>query len=123
MDMLIDGSQDTIDDLYSVEIQMNEMSAVQRSTFKLNECLGGTSAVNNKMSVARIYGKEAAPVIIQGLMNHPSFAVPMVLHRLKMKNEEWRRVKNEYNEILSKQLEKIERSESEESENSVIGKQ
>ncbi|KAI6031526.1 hypothetical protein BKA83DRAFT_26748 [Pisolithus microcarpus] len=45
----------------------------------------------------KVYGREAGTEIIQALQDCPSFAVPVVLARLKGKDEEWRRAQREWN--------------------------
>jgi len=42
------------------------------------------------MAIRRVYG-DKADEIIDSLKRHPALAVPVVLARLKQKDEEWRR--------------------------------
>ena len=53
----------------------------------------------------RIYG-DKAPDIIDGLKKNPVVAVPLVLRRLKAKEEEWREAQRNFNKIWREQNEK-----------------
>ena len=53
----------------------------------------------------RIYG-DKAPEIIDGLKKTPHVAVPLVLKRLKSKDEEWRDAQKQFNRIWREQNEK-----------------
>lgn len=55
--------------------------------------------------VCRIYG-DKAPDIIDGLKKTPAVAVPLVLKRLKAKEEEWRESQRQFNKIWRDQNEK-----------------
>lgn len=56
-------------------------------------------------SFSRIYG-DKAPDIIEGLKKNPVVAVPLVLRRLKTKEEEWREAQRGFNKIWREQNEK-----------------
>ncbi len=55
--------------------------------------------------VHRIYG-DKSPDIIDGLKKNPVVAVPLVLRRLKAKEEEWREAQRNFNKIWREQNEK-----------------
>ncbi|CAF4580200.1 unnamed protein product, partial [Rotaria magnacalcarata] len=53
------------------------------------------STVTQKQAIQRIYGDRATE-IIDGLKRNPRVAVPIVLKRLKAKDEEWREAKKNF---------------------------
>lgn len=73
--------------------------------FHLDDCLGGSSPVLHQRALRRIYGEKAQD-IIDGLKRNPIVAVPVVLKRLKAKEEEWREAQKGFNKIWREQNEK-----------------
>ena len=55
--------------------------------------------------LCRIYGDRACD-IIEGLKRCPSVAIPIVLRRLKAKQEEWQEAQRGFNKVWREQLEK-----------------
>ena len=55
-------------------------------------------------AVRRIYGEKSGD-IIEGLKRNPVVAVPLVLRRLRAKDEEWREVQKNFNKIWRDQVE------------------
>lgn len=49
--------------------------------------------------IKKIYGREMGLEVIQALQDCPSVAVPVVLSRLKQKDEEWRRAQREWSRM------------------------
>lgn len=56
----------------------------------------GSSEVVHRKAIQRIYGDKAAD-IIDGLKKNPVVAVPLVLRRLKWKDEEWKDAQRQFN--------------------------
>ena len=81
------------------------MSQEELQKFKLDDCLGGSSPTIHQRAVKRIYGDKAAD-IIEGLKKNPLIAVPVVLNRLKNKEDEWREAQKGFNKIWREQNEK-----------------
>ena len=54
-------------------------------------------------AIRRIYGDKSAD-IIEGLKRNPVVAVPLVLRRLRAKDEEWREVQKNFNKIWRDQV-------------------
>ena len=71
----------------------------------MDECLGGSSPTIHQRAIRRIYGDKAGD-IIDGLKRNPVVAVPLVLRRLKSKDEEWREVQKNFNKNWREQNEK-----------------
>ena len=82
------------------------MTSEELSDFVLDDCLGGTSPTIHQRAVRRLYG-DKAPEIIEGLKKQPHVAVPLVLRRLKTKEEEWRDAQKSFNKTWREQTEKF----------------
>ena len=75
------------------------------SHFTLDSTLAGNSEVLQRKAIHRIYGDKAHD-IIEGMMKSPSVAVPVVLKRLKSKQDEWVEAQRSFNKTWRDQLEK-----------------
>uniref|UniRef100_A0A8B9H8S1 Paired amphipathic helix protein Sin3b n=1 Tax=Astyanax mexicanus TaxID=7994 RepID=A0A8B9H8S1_ASTMX len=105
LDVVLETNLATIRVLESVQKKLSRLSAEDQDRFRLDDCLGGTSEVIQRRAVYRIYG-DKAPEIIEGLKKNPATAVPLVLKRLKAKEEEWREAQQGFNKIWREQYEK-----------------
>lgn len=105
LDVVIETNSATIRVLEGLQKKMSKMSPDESSRFKLDDFLGGTSQTIHQRAVRRVYG-EKAPDIIEGLKKNPYSAVPVVLRRLKSKEEEWREAQKGYNQQWREQNEK-----------------
>ena len=77
--------------LECVQKKMSRMAPEEAARYRLDDCLGGNSPTIHQRAIRRIYGEKASD-IIDGLKRNPVVAVPLVLRRLKAKDEEWRDV-------------------------------
>lgn len=105
LDVIIETNNATIRVLEGVHKKMSRMSVEELMRYNLDDCLGGSSPTIHQRSLRRIYGEKAAD-IIQGLKRNPSVAVPVVLRRLKAKEEEWREAQKGFNKQWREQNEK-----------------
>lgn len=105
LDIVIESNLLTIRVLEAIRRKIDKMSLDERNRFKLDDTLGGTSCVIHQRAIRRIYG-DKAPEIIEGLKKNPVVAVPLVLRRLKAKDEEWRDAQKQFNKIWREQNEK-----------------
>ncbi|KAJ3599472.1 hypothetical protein NHX12_033433 [Muraenolepis orangiensis] len=105
LDVVLETNLATIRVLESVQKKLTRLSPEDQERFRLDDCLGGTSEVIQRRAVYRIYG-DKAPEIIEGLKKSPITAVPVVLKRLKAKEEEWREAQQGFNKIWREQYEK-----------------
>uniref|UniRef100_A0A087XVQ2 Paired amphipathic helix protein Sin3b n=2 Tax=Cyprinodontoidei TaxID=8087 RepID=A0A087XVQ2_POEFO len=105
LDVVLETNLATIRVLESVQKKLSRLSPEDQERFRLDDCLGGTSEVIQRRAVYRIYG-DKAPEIIEGLKKSPATAVPVVLKRLKAKEEEWREAQQGFNKIWREQYEK-----------------
>ncbi|KAG0410274.1 hypothetical protein HPB47_012608, partial [Ixodes persulcatus] len=105
LDVVVETNLSTIRVLEAVQKKMQRLGAEERQRFQLGDNLGGTSAVLQQQAIRRIYGDKAAD-IVEGLKRNPVVAVPLVLRRLKAKEEEWREAQKSFNKIWRDQNEK-----------------
>ncbi|KAI9508370.1 hypothetical protein F5148DRAFT_1013734 [Russula earlei] len=92
----LEGLARTIGILEPLATRLNEMPLEERATLRLRPELGGQSRWIYVRTLKKVYGKEAGTEIYQALQDAPAVAVPVVLARLKQKNEEWRRAQREW---------------------------
>lgn len=105
LDVVIETNSATIRVLEGVQKKMSKMSADELGRFKLDDCLGGTSYTIHQRALRRIYADKSLD-IIEGLKKNPNVAVPVVLRRLKAKEEEWREAQKSFNQQWREQNEK-----------------
>ncbi|XP_068599386.1 paired amphipathic helix protein Sin3b [Brachionichthys hirsutus] len=105
LDVVLETNLATIRVLESIQKKLSRLSPEDQERFRLDDCLGGTSEVIQRRAVYRIYG-DKAPEIIDGLKRSPATAVPVVLKRLKAKEDEWREAQQGFNKIWREQYEK-----------------
>lgn len=72
------------------------MTNEERSHFRLKPDFGGSGMSIYHRIIKKIYGKDMGQEVIQALQDCPSVAVPVVLNRLKQKDEEWRKAQREW---------------------------
>ncbi|KAM9329092.1 paired amphipathic helix protein Sin3b [Gastrophryne carolinensis] len=105
LDVVLETNLATIRVLESVQKKLSRLSAEDQEKFRLDDCLGGTSEVIQRRAIYRIYG-DKAPDIIESLKKNPVTAVPVVLKRLKAKEEEWREAQQGFNKTWREQYER-----------------
>ncbi|XP_033099647.1 paired amphipathic helix protein Sin3a-like isoform X2 [Anneissia japonica] len=105
LDIVIEINMTTIRVLENVNKKLQRMSSEEQSKYRLDNALGGTSETIHRKAIQRIYGDKAHD-IIEGLKKNPAVAVPLVLRRLKSKDEEWKDAQRSFNKIWREQNEK-----------------
>ncbi|XP_046897367.1 paired amphipathic helix protein Sin3a-like isoform X2 [Hypomesus transpacificus] len=105
LDVVLETNLATIRALETVQKRISRMSAEEQIKFRLDNSMGGCSDVIHRKAIQRIYGDKASD-IIDGLKRNPAVSVPIVLKRLKMKEEEWREAQRGFNKIWREQNEK-----------------
>ncbi|KAM9375855.1 LOW QUALITY PROTEIN: SIN3 transcription regulator family member Aa [Pholidichthys leucotaenia] len=105
LDVVLETNLATIRVLETVQRKLSRLSAEEQAKFRLDNTLGGSSEVIHRKAIQRLYGDKASD-IIDGLKKNPAVAVPIVLKRLKMKEEEWREAQRGFNKIWREQNEK-----------------
>lgn len=86
----------TISVLEPLNLRIEEMTPEERSQFRLKADFGGPSKTLYHRTIRRIYGRDNGLEVIQAMQDCPSVSVPVVLARLKQKDEEWRRAQREW---------------------------
>lgn len=105
LDVVIETNASTIRSLEGVSKKLNRMSPEEINKYHFEDCLSGSFHILHHKALKRIYG-DKAPDIIEGLKRNPAVAVPVVLRRLKSKEEEWRDAQKGFNKIWREQNEK-----------------
>ncbi|RCI02851.1 Transcriptional regulatory protein sin3, partial [Rhizopus stolonifer] len=98
-DMNIEANLNTISLLEPIFKRIQSMSEEEKSSFKLPVGLGGPSKTIYQRIIKKIYGKEQGSEVIEMLHNQPLQAVPIILKRLRQKDEEWRKSQREWNKV------------------------
>ncbi|XP_045508149.1 paired amphipathic helix protein Sin3a-like isoform X3 [Colias croceus] len=106
LDVVIETNAATIRVLEGVQKKLARMPADDAAKYRLDDCLGGHSPTIHQRALRRIYGDKVAVDIIAGLKKNPVVAVPVVLRRLKAKEEEWREAQKGFNKQWREQNEK-----------------
>lgn len=71
----------------------------ERGAFKLKPNMGGSAKAIHHRVIRKIYGREPGSHVVQAMQESPALAIPVVLQRLKKKEEEWKRAKMEWNKV------------------------
>lgn len=98
-DTNIEANLQTIATLEPIARRIQKMSNDERAQLKLPVGLGGWSKTIYQRVVRKVYGKERGLEMIEALHDCPAVAVPIVLKRLKQKDEEWKRAQREWNKV------------------------
>lgn len=98
-DFHIEAIVRTITMLEPINNKIAQLSQEERGNFKLKPNLGGSGKSIHHRVIKKIYGREAGLDVIQAMQDSPAQAIPVVLHRLKMKEEEWKRAQREWNKV------------------------
>ena len=92
----LEGLSRTIGILEPLATRLNEMPLGERAALRLRPDLGGQSRWIYMRTLKKVYGKDAGTEVYLALQEAPGVTVPVVLARLKQKNEEWRRAQREW---------------------------
>lgn len=98
-DYHIEANLRTIALLEPIATRIAIMEADERATFRLKPGLGNQSKSIYQRVIKKVYGKEQGAEVIQALHENPCVAVPIVLARLKQKDDEWKRALREWNRV------------------------
>uniref|UniRef100_UPI00358E3ACD paired amphipathic helix protein Sin3a-like n=1 Tax=Myxine glutinosa TaxID=7769 RepID=UPI00358E3ACD len=102
LDVVLETNLSTIRVLENVQKKLSRLTLEEQSHLHLDDCLGGTSEVIHCKALQRIYGDKAAEVIA-GLKQNPANSIPVVLKRLKAREEEWREAQKGFNKLWREQ--------------------
>ncbi|EDQ91231.1 uncharacterized protein MONBRDRAFT_31471 [Monosiga brevicollis MX1] len=106
LDLILECNLATIRVLEMVMHELQLRPEDQRRTYSFNiKNLGGRSESIHRKAVSRIYGPRTDDVL-QALRRDPYAHIPIVLQRLKQKQQEWRKVQRAWNESWRDVIEK-----------------
>ncbi|KAL7310434.1 hypothetical protein PS15m_009938 [Mucor circinelloides] len=97
--MNIEANLNVIALLEPIAHRIEAMSMEERANFKLRPGLGGQSVTIYERIIKKVYDKERGMEIIELLYSNPAQVIPILLKRLKQKDEEWKRAQREWNKI------------------------
>lgn len=86
----------TIAVLEPINSRIDGMTNEERAAFRLKPDFGGSGMSIYHRIIKKVYGRDWGVEVISALLDTPSVTVPIVLHRLKQKDEEWRRAQREW---------------------------
>ncbi|KAH6900820.1 hypothetical protein BKA70DRAFT_1388716 [Coprinopsis sp. MPI-PUGE-AT-0042] len=89
----------TIAMLEPINNKIMAMSPEEKGGFKIKPNLGGNWKAIHTRVVKKIYGRDQGMDVIASMQDSPALAVPVVLQRLKQKEEEWKRAQREWNKV------------------------
>ncbi|WFD27686.1 hypothetical protein MNAN1_002689 [Malassezia nana] len=98
-DYHIEANLRTIALLEPIAARIAMMDAEERASFRLKPGLGGQSKSIYQRIIKKVYGRDQGLEVIAALHDNPCVAVPVVLARLKQKDEEWKRAQREWNKV------------------------
>ncbi|KAJ2473489.1 hypothetical protein GGI02_000807 [Coemansia sp. RSA 2322] len=99
MDIEIDTNLSVIRQLTSVMQQIEQMDPEKQMQQTLPQNFWGMSEALPRRALRKVYDSSRTLEIIKAVHTHPAVAIPIVLKRLKQKDEEWRRQRREFAKI------------------------
>ncbi|XP_039296017.1 paired amphipathic helix protein Sin3a isoform X2 [Nilaparvata lugens] len=88
--------------------KLRRMTIYQQENYTLDDTIGGGSPPLIMTAIRRLYG-DVAPKIYEYLKRHPVLGVPVLLGRLKQKDEEWRTAQKLFNKKWREDIEEFYR--------------
>lgn len=104
-DFNIEANVKCIQLLEPIAQQMLNMNPHERENFVMPPGLGGPSTSIYKRVLKKIYGAEKGSEVVNDMFLEPFAVVPVVLARLKQKDEEWRFSQREWEKVWQAQTE------------------
>ncbi|KXN85581.1 Paired amphipathic helix protein pst1 [Leucoagaricus sp. SymC.cos] len=98
-DFHIEAITRTIALLEPLHNKIAQLSAEDRTNFKLKPHIGGSWKAIHTRVIKKIYGRDLGLEVISSMQDAPVLAIPIVLKRLKQKEEEWKRSQREWNKV------------------------
>lgn len=98
-DFYIEAIVRTIAMLEPINSKIAQLSVEERAGYKLKPNLGGSGKSIHQRIIKKIYGREAGQEVLQAMQETPALAIPVVLMRLKAKEETWKRAQREWNKV------------------------
>lgn len=89
--MNIEANLNVIALLEPINLRIEQMTPEERAHFRLSPGLGGPTVTIYERIIKKVYDKERGAEIIELLYSNPATVVPILLKRLKQKDEEWKK--------------------------------
>lgn len=102
-DYHIEANLRTIALLEPLNNKIQIMDPEERVHFNLKSGLGGSSKSIYQRMIKKVYGKEIGPDVIKALHDNPVVTLPIVLDRLRSKDEEWKKAQRDWNRVWREQ--------------------
>jgi len=106
-DFNIEANLRTIQLLEPIAQRIASMSNEEKANFRLAPGLGGQSKTIYQRVIKKVWGRDAGFEVIEALHNDPVRAVPLVLSRLKKKDEEWKAAQREWQKVWRDQTARV----------------
>ena len=98
-DLNIEANINTIALLEPIALQIQDMTLEEQNNMRLSPGLGGPTVSIYERIIKKVYDNERGSEIIDMLYQKPATVIPVLLKRLKMKDEEWKKAQREWNKI------------------------
>lgn len=98
-DYMLDSNMRSIALIEPIVARISLMTNEERNAFRLRAGLGGQSKSFYERIIKKIYGKDQGVDMIAALYDSPALAAPVILARMKQKDEEWRKALREWNRV------------------------
>ncbi|CAO3642759.1 unnamed protein product [Cunninghamella blakesleeana] len=105
-DVNIEANLNTIALLEPIEKELESMPVEEQEHFKLSPGLGGQSISIYERTLKKIYGTERGAEVIEMIYSEPARTIPIIMKRLKQKDEEWSKAQREWNKAWRESDEK-----------------
>lgn len=102
-DYHIEANLRTIAVLEPLNNKLQTMDPEERLRFNLRSGIGLQSKSIYQRILKKVYGKELGHDIVRAIHENPAVALPIVLDRLKAKDEEWKKAQREWNRVWREQ--------------------
>ncbi|KLO14002.1 hypothetical protein SCHPADRAFT_851670 [Schizopora paradoxa] len=98
-DFHIEAITRTIAMLDPINAKIMQVPPEERAAGKFKTNFAGASKAIYHRTIKKVYGRDAGLEVIRSLVDCAGLAVPIVLSRLKQKEEEWKKAQREWNKV------------------------
>ncbi|CAO3644942.1 unnamed protein product [Cunninghamella echinulata] len=105
-DVNIEANLHTIAFLEPIVKDLENLTIEEQERYTFPSALGGQTMSIYERALKKIYGPDRGTEVIQMLYAEPARAVPIIMKRLKQKDEEWTKGQREWNKIWREMDEK-----------------
>ncbi|CAO3597100.1 unnamed protein product [Absidia cylindrospora] len=97
--MNIEANLNAIALLEPISKKLETMTLEEKAAYRLYPGLGGQSVTIYERIIKKVYDKDRGSEIIDLLYSTPAQVVPILLKRLKQKDDEWKKAQHDWNKI------------------------